>query len=302
MRFWHEAPFGWPDVILCSYEAFGDTLLLTAVARALVRQSGARVAIATVRHDLFRNNPDICGILKCSQTEYFALLGRLKKLKFVHYSVQTGIPGLLQSPKEHIISVMCRETGVMGKVELLPRIYLGRREMERHKSRKEFVVVQSSIANAGFPIINKEWYPDRMQQVVDQIRSHFEVVQVGLHADPALNGVTDMRGKLGVREVASLMFSAKAFIGMVGFLMHLARAVDCPSVIVYGGREAPWQTGYTCNENIYTPVSCAPCWREDICPFERHCMEVIDPKTVVTRLDAVIQRSRPLSVDTAVIV
>jgi hypothetical protein len=218
-------------------------------------------------------------------------------LKFLHYSVHTDVPGILESPKEHIIAVMCREAGITGEIDLLPRLYLKEDEISRFRPDKETIVVQSSIANAGFPIINKEWYPERMQAVVDSLGKRFEVLQVGLASDPPLSGVVDLRGKLKVREVAAVLSSARAFVGMVGFLMHLARAVDCPSVIVYGGREAPWQSGYTCNENIYREVECAPCWREDVCPYGRRCMEVIDAQAVIDALNVLLDRSSSLTVD-----
>ena len=190
---------GWPDKILCSYNAFGDTLLLSAVAHALVKNGMKRVSIATPRAELFANNPDIWSILNCTEATYFAMRECIDKLRFVHYSVQTGVPGILQSPSEHIISVMCRKAGVTGMIELLPRFYFLKEEMDRLKPEKETVIVQSSIANAGFPILNKEWYPERMQIVVDKVNMHFNVVQVGLKSDPLLSGVVDMRGKLSVR-------------------------------------------------------------------------------------------------------
>ena len=51
--------------------------------------------------------------------------------------------------------------------------------------------------------------------------------------------------------------------------MHMARAVDCPSVIVYGGRLRPDQIGYICNENLYNAVECSPCWLDTRCDFGR---------------------------------
>ena len=53
---------------------------------------------------------------------------------------------------------------------------------------------------------------------------------------PPLKGALDLRGKTGLREAAAILSNSLVFIGQVGFLMHLARAVDCRSVIVYGGQ------------------------------------------------------------------
>jgi ADP-heptose:LPS heptosyltransferase len=94
------------------------------------------------------------------------------------------------------------------------------------------------------------------------------------------------------------------FLGQVGFPMHLARAVDRPAVIVYGGREMPWQSGYPCNANLSTPLPCAPCWRWNACdnPIERECMRRIGVDEVVAAVrERAARADEPLEVDVAVI-
>ena len=71
------------------------------------------------------------------------------------------------------------------------------------------------------------------------------------------------------------------FLGLVGFVMHLARAVECPSVIVYGGREPPELTGYACNTNLDSRPPCSPCWYYSHCEFDRRCLTAIAPAAVV---------------------
>lgn len=81
--------------------------------------------------------------------------------------------------------------------------------------------------------------------------------------------------------------------------MHLARAVECPSVIVFGGREAPWQTGYICNSNLYSAVPCAPCWLSNNCDFDRQCMSSISVADVVSAIRQMLEKPRnPLAVET----
>lgn len=82
--------------------------------------------------------------------------------------------------------------------------------------------------------------------------------------------------------------------------MHLARAVECPAVILYGGREAPWQSGYTCNTNLYSPLPCAPCWLWNHCDYDRECMNRITVSDVVQAIRERLARPRnPLPVDFA---
>jgi ADP-heptose:LPS heptosyltransferase len=150
---------------------------------------------------------------------------------------------------------------------------------------------------------NKEWFPERFQAVVDAFNGTLEFVQLGSAADPKIAGAKDLRGQTTMRQSAAILYHARLYLGTVGFLMHLARAVECPSVIVYGGREAPWQSGYGCNINLYTPLPCAPCWRWNTCDFDRKCMATIASQDVVRGVEQLISRPRgPLPIDTVNVV
>jgi len=97
--------------------------------------------------------------------------------------------------------------------------------------------------------------------------------------------LADVAAKAGtpcyVYSAATILANCRVFVGNVGFLMHLARAVECRSVIVFGGREAPWQSGYSGNINLFSPVSCAPCWLWNKCDHDRICMDVITAEEVI---------------------
>jgi ADP-heptose:LPS heptosyltransferase len=148
---------------------------------------------------------------------------------------------------------------------------------------------------------NKEWVPGRMQGVVDGLRGDFTFVQLGAASDPPLDGCMDLRGKTSMRESAAIIANSVLLIGQVGFLMHLARAVDTPAVIIYGGREQPWQSGYSCNTNLYTPLWCSPCWHWNACdnPHTRLCLDSITVEHVVAAVrERAARAGEPLSVDT----
>jgi uncharacterized Fe-S cluster-containing radical SAM superfamily protein len=75
--------------------------------------------------------------------------------------------------------------------------------------------------------------------------------------------------------------------------------VECRSVIVYGGREAPWQSGYVANENLFAAVDCAPCWQWNRCDHQRRCLTAITPEEVAAAVDRQLERAgQPLPVAT----
>jgi ADP-heptose:LPS heptosyltransferase len=78
--------------------------------------------------------------------------------------------------------------------------------------------------------------------------------------------------------------------------MHLARAVECPSVIVYGGREPPEISGYACNANLASRPPCAPCWNYVLCDYERVCLTAITVDEVVAAVQRLLAAppTRPL--------
>lgn len=74
--------------------------------------------------------------------------------------------------------------------------------------------------------------------------------------------------------------------------MHLARAVDCPAVIVQGGRTTREQWGYPCNIHLVRRPACSPCGRYQTCPYGFHCLTDIPPEEVLEACVTLITKDR----------
>jgi ADP-heptose:LPS heptosyltransferase len=194
---------------------------------------------------------------------------------------------------------MCAMAGIRGEVELFPKIFLSEEEKQaRKRVPGRQIAIQSANLQAHWPVRNKQWPVERFQMVADALKHHFNLVQLGVPSDPPLQGALDLRGKTTPRQSAGILAASHVFVGLVGALMHMARAVDCRSVIVYGGREHPLQSGYTANENLYWDGPCAPCWEASACDFDRLCMKEIAPEAVVSAARRLAECSgEPLAVD-----
>jgi ADP-heptose:LPS heptosyltransferase len=215
-----------------------------------------------------------------------------------HYAPPVG-PDRSRPPARHIIAELCADVGITGPVSIRPYLTLTEKEQRRADWAGGRIVLQSSGMAARHPMRNKQWPEERFQGVVDALCEEVEFIQVGSITDPALRHVNDLRGATNIRETAAILSNARLFVGTVGFLMHLARAVECPSVIVYGGREAPWQSGYISNCNLYMALPCSPCWRWNSCDFDHQCMRDISVADVVSAIRQMIDRPRgPLAVET----
>lgn len=295
---------GRPDLLVNAIGAgIGDDLLLTAMYRELRRRGHDNFWVTNRYPELYAHNTDVPVVVPpLERYDHFLKQLGVKVVYPWYTSYHPAYDRDDPMPEQHLISVMCQKAGITGEVTLRPYLTLTDAEAARGKVVRRQVAIQSAGLDAKHAMRNKNWHLPGYQGVVAALRDRYDVVQVGSRNDPPLEGALDLRGKTTIRETAAVLAGSLAFVGQVGFLMHLARAVDCRSVIVYGGRETPAQSGYPCNENLYSPVPCSPCWRLNACPFDRMCLQMIEPDEVVRAVEVQVERyGSPLACDTSTI-
>jgi ADP-heptose:LPS heptosyltransferase len=291
---------GFPSYYFYGTGGIGDDLMCTAVFRELKKRSQARIAMSTRNPGLFQNNSDVTYILnnQNARLDYWLRAG-LPHIR-LSYAEYDAIRDIDIPPPNHIIIHMCELASLKGPVEIRPHLFLTREEYAAGKIAENQVVMQSSGLSAAHAMRNKEWYPERFQEVCSELRADVKVIQLGSANDPKLEGAIDLRGKTSFRQSAAILANSLVFIGLAGFMMHLARAVDCRSVILYGGREKPTQTGYVANKNLYTQVRCAPCWLRNPCEYDRKCMDMITvPQVIAATAEQISKYNTLLEVQTA---
>lgn len=290
---------GRPDVFINAIGAgIGDDLLCTAMLRELRARRVTNVWLTTRYPALFGHSPDLRVVVP-PLGRYDRLVQQLgTRIVYPWYtSYHPGYDRDDPMPEQHIIAVMCQKAGITGPIALRPYLTLTQGELQAGRLVMRQVAIQSSGLVAKHSMLNKNWPLERYREVVAALQGEFNFVQVGSRDDPPLPGAVDLRGKTSLRETAAVLAGSLAFVGQVGLLMHLARAVDCRSVIVYGGRETPEQSGYVSNENIYTALPCSPCWRLNACPIERACLTSIGVDAVIAGLRRQVERfGTPLEV------
>jgi hypothetical protein len=289
---------GCPERILHFGAGPGDDLLCTVVLRELKKRGHKKIWMMSKNPELFENNGDVDQVLPVDYRfrEYAWVWG--KKWQLLEYARIDVEADKSESPKRHILAELCGRLGIEGQITMRPYFFLKEEERAKAAWARGMIAVQSSGLGGQMAMRNKQWFPERFQDVVNHLKADFKFVQLGSASDPALDGVVDLRGKTSIRETAAVLANCRLNLGNVGFLMHLARAVECPSVIIFGGREAPWQSGYSCNINLYSAVPCAPCWLWNKCDFNRTCMDKITGDNVIEAVRQVAARARnPLAVD-----
>ncbi|MEB0250123.1 hypothetical protein QN344_08235, partial [Mucilaginibacter sp. 5B2] len=277
----------------------GDNLLLTVLTAALYERGSKNVWVKSDRGQLFEYNPHIKLVLPFNTLLSGSVLKLFgTKTIYPKYTVYNKATDSDKVPEKHIILKMADDLQLQGDIKAKPVLNLTSVEHHSCEWAKNAIVITTSATAALFPMRNKEWIADRYQQMVNRLKDDYRFIQVGSVTDDPLNGVTDMRGKTDVRQTAAILSNAALLLSHVGFMMHLARAVDCHAVIIYGGREKPDQSGYACFENIYSAVECSPCWLHNTCHYDKKCMDTISVDLVA---DAVLKqlslKNEPLSAD-----
>ncbi len=302
---------GLPDIMLQFLGGFGDELLLTAVARELKRRS-PNLRIWQVSHgaELLDHNPNYSRIFNWNHwpLRYSNLLNN-RRCKIDGYATAVIQGELYVPPTEHIIAIMSRKAGITGQVSIKPDVFLSEAEKRKGTFAKGAIVVhypgEKTYAHMRK---NKLWDFRKFQKVVKMVAEgniegkKYPVIQLGSPGDPLLGGIIDLRGRTTLRESAAILYNCETFLGHVGFLMHLARAVDCRAAIIYGGHEHSFQSGYVANENLESNVECAPCWRLNTCDYGRKCMEMVSVDDVLGAVQkAVSRKGMPVETQTVVI-
>jgi ADP-heptose:LPS heptosyltransferase len=269
------------EPVYCFRGGIGDELLLSVVARELKRRDRPPLTILSRHPSLFRRNPNLGQVIPYGRIRYLRhrfFSHRLFELAYTRYVAEKDADHI---PPTHISALLCAFVGLEGKIETHPELFLTEDESHREITDTPRICIHTSGRSSKFPIPNKEWYFERFQTVVDALRSEALFVQLGSPADPLLVGVQDLRGRTTIRESAAILAGSRLFVGLQGFLMHLSRAVSCPAVVVYGGRERPDQSGYSCFTNLVSNSPCAPCWQWSRCDYNRQCMRDIEPEAVI---------------------
>jgi len=277
----------YPDVaLIADWAGIGDTLLYGTIAHELKKKSNICLELNSYYPELFLNNPDI-DIISATLRRQKILRKRLPPSNLLSPRYWTGDGS---KPDKHILSILCEKAGIEHGINFKTYIYLTKREVESVPVQLRNCIAIQSYGKPSWGI-NKNWDPNKYQGVVDHFRKDICFIQLGNAGDPPLEGCIDMRGKTSLRYAASILFWSRCFVGQVGALMHLSRAVNLKSVIVYGGFEAPWQSGYDLNINLYSELICSPCWKMEGCT-SHECMEKISSEIVIDAVNHILNTSK----------
>jgi hypothetical protein len=273
------------------YHGIGDSLLFNTVLYHLGRERQRRYLVGSSHPEIYAGNPYVRH-MPFSQAVNYRCAHIMRGLRIIDGFTHMDYYNSGRIPQKHIMRLLADRVG-LKEFPVKPLVFLNKTELKQKilpESAKPWLAIQST-GNSRWTD-NKNWGLEKFVKLAKLLAPMFSLVQLGSGADPPLPVQLNLCGKIGIREVFQALRQCDVFAGQVGFLMHAAAACDVPSVIIYGGFEAPWQSGYDVNVNLYNAVPCAPCWLESKCPYDKKCLEEIAPEQVCEHIFKLYQSGK----------
>jgi heptosyltransferase-2 len=139
----------------------------------------------------------------------------------------------------------------------------------------------------------KKWFPDRFAVVADSLSKKFsaQVIIMGGKADAetaqevqklANTKLVNLSGKTTLREAIYLISQCRLFISNDSGLMHIAGALNVPTVAIFGSTN-PATTAPVGSKSVIVrrEVPCSPCLKKT-CPVDFRCMRLISVEDVLS--------------------
>jgi heptosyltransferase-2 len=147
----------------------------------------------------------------------------------------------------------------------------------------------------------KRWLPERFAAVADKLSESFPMqgILLGSKADwetaeevrkAARTKLINLAGKTNLQEAIYLISQCRLFLSNDSGLMHIAGALNIPTVAIFGSTNpittSPAGNSFTI---VRKDVSCSPCMKET-CPTDFRCMKLISVENVFAAAQNILNK------------
>ena len=218
-----------------------------------------------------------------------------------HYWGRDTKEEIMYKSGRHAIQIACDAHGI-SNAELQPRIKLSEEEIGKanHLLKSwgllpnQYICVEPHAKKGFTP--NKAWFWENWQRLMDLINRYIhdnnltcKLVQIGLPTDKVLDGVIDLTGETSFRETAQILKESITFVGYIGGLLHLSKAVGKKNIVLVSAWEPLELASYPDDVNFYTDIECKNCGLKIPCPINRKCMSAITVEQVYEAVKSMLK-------------
>ena len=201
----------------------------------------------------------------------------------------------------HAIQIAC-DVHNIPNAKLQPRIEPSEKEIGRANRLlkghgllpNRYICIEPHAKKEFTP--NKAWFWENWQRLMDLINRYIhdnnltcKLVQIGLPTDKVLDGVIDLTGETSFRETAQILKKSITFIGYIGGLLHLSKAVGKKNIVLVSAWEPLELASYPDDVNFYTDIECKNCGLKIPCPINRKCMSAITVEQVYEAVKSMLK-------------
>jgi predicted lipopolysaccharide heptosyltransferase III len=244
-------------------------------------------------------------------------------------SYMTGAPERITHQKATILSRLLMNRIVPGdpdkqhivEYQLLALKFLGLKDLKR--SMTLFIPdaverqVESLLSSAGIdhdaPMVVihpgarrrlRRWRPDRFAEIARRIKETYPVSLILIGGPGEGDLVDDMEACMGfppsfkstllsLQQMAALLRRSQLLIGNDTAPGHIAAAVNCPSLILFGPTfPLLWRPFSPLGEVIFKDVPCCGCLQESCIQPDQNCMDLIEVDEVWEKVVDMLARSQ----------
>jgi ADP-heptose:LPS heptosyltransferase len=260
--------------------ALGDVLMCTPALRELKRiNPGCKVVFLTKYPELVQGLPCVDEVL----SEIPCDAAPVMPMQYEHAN----------PPGRHIACILGDLLGVRV-TKVRPDCAIDWTLAESYRKEWRSLTPRPTVCvnrTAGPWTPNKDWPVAYWDELIEAMTKRYTVVELGAQSHPgrqSRDSYIDLRGRTTLRQLIAVIAACDLHVGPISGPVHIAAAANRPSVVIYGGYEHPKCSRYPGNINLYTPLSCSPCWRRTPCPYEKKCLVEISPRTVWNAVAALL--------------
>lgn len=200
-------------------DAWGDVLLTTPVIRALKQRSPlSPIWVDTNCADVFYGNPHV----------EHALSGI--KIPSDAWVIDLNM-AYENRPNTHFVAAYAEKAG-LDEIECRTELFPSATDREFAQEHLDSDVAWTAVHVGPTTWHGKNWPIERWQELIRLIGG--PVVLIG-SAGRDLHGITlDLRGRTTPLQMAAVLSQCRRFVGLDSFPIHVAQAVGCPVVGLFG--------------------------------------------------------------------
>ncbi len=155
------------------------------------------------------------------------------------------------------------------------------------------------IAPGSINSLAKRWLPERFAETADRLAnesgalvfllgSKSETQVLNQVAALCRTPVVNLGSELSLAQFIAFMERLRAFIGNDSGAMHVAAALNVPTVAIFGPTNWITTAPFSPRSKIVRhPVECSPCMKR-VCPIGHPCMKGVSPEMVLAALKGVL--------------